>query len=422
MSDNTPVFNPFATLSIAMPGGLVPPAPIVSIPQMSTIDAAPVPTAMDPSLVNRKDLRADLIWGRTKSGKGENAWFGAYWVAAVLGKKFLYLTSEPGSVPASIKAAAAAGLGDILNIAGHPNLIGVAQTVLEGGRWPVYRRLNDGTVIRDFQSREAVIDPKEHGMLICDSLTSLGDELLSWLSSPANQVKLPMTPGKDKFSVSDVDPSTGQRVEFGGSSGTHVYFAQQRLYELVVASANLPVDKKLWIAREARGSRGEKKARSADGKGYDVVVAGEPMYGPQIPGSGDVITRITGWFGGSYHTDIVDVSPQAAPDPMNPFAQMAPKKDPPKLEYRLYLKPYPDSRTGVLYDVGNRFGSAANADPAKVPAYLVCSEVVDGKKLIHTGLNTVYQKEADFSKGTTENLRETFAEMLAKFNKDGGSK
>lgn len=384
-------------------------------------------TIIDPSMIDRKNLRADLLWGATKTGKGQQAWTGAYWMATKRKKKFLYLTCEPGSTPVSITMAVKAGLGDIYALMpSEDNFSAILSAILEGGFWPVYLKKNDGSITRSFKSVEARCRPDEYGMLIVDSLTSIGESFITWLADPSHENHLPMTPNRESFWVSDVDPVTDKEHAYGGSSGTHVYFVQQRLQELVTASANLPYEKMLWLSRETRGSKGEKKSRDKVTKQMEIIIQGEAMYGPALPGSGDIISRVTSWFGGAYHCERVIDSYIDDPNPPQPAAGggiggglRGNLGKIPVWEYRMYLQPHPNPTTGLLYDAGNRFAAVVNSDPKIIKPYIVCTETYDkaAKVFKHTGLNTLYDMEDAYNVGQADDLRESLADMIAKFER-----
>src|SRR5687767_5363653 len=81
------------------------------------------------------DKRADLLWGKSRSGKGVNAWFAAYWMLVTYGKKTLYLTAEPGSIPMSISNAVRAGMITIFSIKGREHLLAELSAILVDGLW-----------------------------------------------------------------------------------------------------------------------------------------------------------------------------------------------------------------------------------------------------------------------------------------------
>ena len=188
--------NPFAlpTAGLKLPGAF---AGFQPAPAGAPIAPQGLGDIVPPEMIQRQDRRADLLWGFSKTGKGINSWMAAYWIAKVKKKKFLYLTAEPGSMPVSISMALKAGLGDMFSLVGQKHLLSILSAIFEGARWPVYRKLNDGSMMRDFKTVEAVIDPSEYGLIITDSLTSIGDELIRWLADPDNKATLPMTPGKE---------------------------------------------------------------------------------------------------------------------------------------------------------------------------------------------------------------------------------
>jgi hypothetical protein len=223
-----------------------------------------------------------------------------------------------------------------------------------------------------------------------------------------------MTPSREKFWIEDSEDG-GQVVKIGGSGMTHVGFATRILQQMVVGSANLPYDKILWIAREQRASRGEKKDKDGN-----ILVAGEPMYGPDLPGQA-ATPRVTGWFGAAYHVDKVPVGGQVddRADVGTGGAMLGNMKEKlttiPNWEYRIYLRPHPDPRTGIMYDAGNRLEAHLNANDKIVPPYIVCTEQKVGKEFVHTGLNTIMELERVHGVNSADDLKETFSDILAKF-------
>ena len=372
---------------------------------------------ISPLLVPHKDRRADLLWGRSKVGKGINAFMGADWMLKTYGKKFLYLTAEPGAMPKIIEDYTQAGLGDVFSVINQPHLLAILSTVLEGGKWPVYLKKNDGSIVRSFKAAEAACNPDEYGLLIVDSLTSLGDEILKWYTNPANQATIHGTMGEDKFNIKDSGEGM-QDVHIHAVSMTQIGEACRFLHRLVTASAALPYMKVLWIAREQRANRGEKK----DMKTGNIIVAGEPMYGPDLPGTAST-PRVTSWFGGAYHCDAVpkggvqDDRPTAASGNPLMASQAAKLATIPGWEYRLYLRPHPDASTGLLYDAGNRM-----PPHIEVPPFITCTveeTPAESGNFKCQGLNTVWEMERTQGVTTKDALRTKFSDVLSKF---GGGK
>lgn len=383
------------------------------------LGAASASQIIAPTLVPHTDKRADLLWGKSKMGKGINAWMGAHWMLTTHGKKFLYLTAEPSAMPKMIEDYIKAGLGDIFSVVNQDHLLAILSTVLEGGKWPVYMKKNDGSIVRSFNSVEAKCDPSQYGMLIVDSLTSLGDEIIKWFTIPG-KATLPMTPGEDKFNVQDTVEG-GSNVHLHGSSPMHVGEACRILQRMVISSANLPYDKVVWIAREQRGSRGEKKDKSGN-----VIIAGEPMYGPDLPGNA-ATPRVTSWFGGAYHCDAAPKGGVKDDRPVGGSAAGAGMLGGssadrlsliPNWEYRIYLRPHPDPITGLLYDAGNRLPAHLNANDKIVPPYLTCTVEDSGNGDFKCqGLNTIWEIERTHGDQMISAAKSKFASLLEKFQK-----
>jgi len=344
-------------------------------------------------------------------GKGINAFMGADWMLKTHGKKFLYLTAEPGSMPKILEDYISAGLGDMFAIVNQQHLLAILSTVLEGGKWPIYLQKNDGTIVRSFKSKEAECDPSQYGLLIVDSITSIGDELMKWYTNPANQSTIHGTMDETKFNIKDEGEGLNP-VHIHGASMTQIGEACKFIHRMITASANLPYQRVLWIAREQRASRGEKKDKAGN-----IVVAGEPMYGPDLPGTA-ATPRVTSWFGGAYHCDAVpragqkDDRPTAASgNPLLGGAASEKLSNIPEWEYRIYLRAHPDPATGLLYDAGNRMPPHLN-----VPPFYTCTvdEVAPGEFKCQ-GLSTIWELERTQGIGTSDALRQKFGDLLKKY-------
>ncbi len=365
--------------------------------------------------------RADLVWGPSRSGKGQNAWTAAYWMAQTYGKRTLYLTAEPGAILGTFHQAEKSGMVDIMSLVGQRHLMSILYTILEGGKWAP--KTSEG--VRDFNSREAECDPDRNGLLIIDALGSIGDLGLLWFTDPENGAVLPMSPGEDKFSVKDFEMG-GKIVNKRGSSPTHVGEICRILQELVMHSANLPYQKVLWIAREQRAAKGQKTDKQGN-----VIIAGEPIYGPDLPGQA-ATQRVCSWFGAAYHTAKVpveggfvderkDVGGHAGAMYMGD-EQKRKLTEVPKEEYRLYLRPHPDHVTGIMYDAGNRLPAYVNDGQFADKPFVVCTEKVEQTekdiKFIHTGLNTIYEMERTMAQDTATKLGNSFKSWLDKHNSE----
>jgi len=406
------ITNPFASpIQTAIKTG----APAPAMPSLTQPQTIISPKDI---FLNAKEQRADLVWGPSNSGKGINAWFAIYWMFMTYGKKSLYLTAEPGALNTSIMNAARAGMVDIFNVTGQPNLLACLSSVLEGGMWPIYLKRGD-SIVRSFNSIEAKCNPKEYGLLVVDALGSMGDEILKWFALPG-KVTIPMTMSKEKFNVED-SIEGGLKVDYKATGMTQIGEACRLLQRYVISSAALPYMRVLWIAREQRASKGEKKDKEGN-----IIVAGEPMYGPDLPGTA-ATPRVRSWFGGCYHTarvplpGILDDRKDAATGSMGiPMPAMTEKLTRiPKYEYRLYLSPHPDPTTGILYDAGNRLEAYLNSSQEATKPYIVCTEEITADAIVHHGLNDVWELERTKGAGMVNRLQEIASKKLADLIKEG---
>ena len=356
------------------------------------------------SLVPQRELRADLLWAASGDGKDTNLWMATYYMAKTKGKKSLLLTAE--SLGTGMQLAQKAGLVDVISIAGQERPLDIVAHILKGRKWPKKIETKTGTTL-DFKSKEAEINSEEVGLLIINSMTSIADQFKLEMAIEG-RVRLPMSPGKDKYNV------IINGVSLTGSAPTHVGFIHDRMYEYVVASTYLPTERVLWTARQSLGAIGEKKDKDGN-----VVKVGIPVFGPELPGSA-ATHRVTGWFGGAYHLDKVQVG--TTEDKREDAKQQAANAIP-KYEYRLWLQKHHHPDFGVPFDVKNRLPAELNAKlldvngPTKGKPYIVCTETRQGKGFVHTGINTVWKLEEDYIAKTTSEINEDLAEVLGKFKK-----
>lgn len=115
------------------------------------------------------------------------------------------------------------------------------------------------------------------GLYAYEGLTSFGDIMMRHLS--ANKTRLSQDPA---YSYMD------GKTEFSGTNMSYFGEVQNRIYDCVVKSSVLSVDKVIWTALEGRGEDADKT----------------PIYGPSIVGK-----KSTGkagqWFGNMLHIELL---------------------------------------------------------------------------------------------------------------------
>lgn len=356
------------------------------------------------SLIPQRELRADLLWGESGSGKDVNLWMAVYYMAKVKGKKSLLLSGE--SLGTGMQLAQKAGLVDVISLSGQDRPLDIMAGILKGRKWPKKIESKTGTRL-DFKSAEAEVDPEEAGLLIINSMTSIADQFKLEMAQEG-RVRLPMSPGKDKYYVViDGKPLTG-------SAPTHIGFIHDRVYEYVVASTYFETERVLWTGRQSLGAIGEKKDKEGN-----VIKVGIPVFGPDLPGSA-ATHRVTGWFGGAYHLDKVKVG--TVKDEREDALQAA-AKEVPVYEYRLWLQRHNHPDFGAAFDVKNRLPAEVNAKltdpsgPTKGRPYIVCTEKRKGPAWIHTGINTVWELEESYIQKSLDDINEDLKDVLKTFKK-----
>lgn len=130
----------------------------------------------------------------------------------------------------------------------------------------------------DANGQWTVTTDPEVGLYIFEGLTSFGDLMMRHLS--AHKVRLSQDPA---YTYLD------GKTEFSGTNMSYYGEIQNRLYDFVVKSSVLPVERVIWTALEGRGEEEGTKS---------------PTYGPAIVGK-----KATGkagqWFGNMLHLEML---------------------------------------------------------------------------------------------------------------------
>lgn len=263
--------------------------------------------------------------------------------------------------------------------------------MIMSGYWPVY---NPETGVWSFKDPAAKPNMKmfdEWGGLIVEGLSSISEMSLRDLVQRSD-IKIPQTPDRDEFNVKSGD------LKWTFRAPSHIGFIQERMEEFVNASSVLPYQRVLWTARELRGEN--KK--------------GDTVIGPELSGTA-ATGKVPAWFGACLH--LIAVPGEKIADDRPGLAMMAKDKFQ-RMEFRLYLIPHPDARTGITLEAKNRL-------PAEVQARLTSTGYIKSETIFETdhkgklltdpttnepvikeriGLNTYYDMESKLQEVTTDLL------------------
>lgn len=365
-----------APSGISLPQGISMGGGIAAPPGVLTLGGSALPqgsTAKD-------ELRADVLWGPSGSGKSVQVGWAAYMVAKVLKKKSLIVTADGGAVSAEVKALQELGFVDILPLLRFENPLSILDNVFQGF-WPI--RKSDGSWSMADRAANHQNDNawyQQYGAMFVESMTSLGDFLMPWLTG---NPKANIPGGAKDHQVVDGD----KIYKFAGMA--HYGFLGDRFYQWVHWSAAQRYEKILWTAREQR---------STTDKGMVVI-------GPDAPGKA-ITQKSGGWFGGCYHMSvmatgemIVDTRADVAKDSLLLAGKGASRN-----EHRMYIVKHPDPETGIMCDVKNRL-SVDRVMKLEKP-YVVCQQDKDG--LGGSGIATIWGWEQE----TQGNLAKTMKDEL----------
>lgn len=255
------------------------------------------------TLPQRAQLRADLLYGQTGTGKTYQLAIAAQRMWKKYGKRTRLIDGDTGGTDT---------FGDLIDEQ-HPDKGIVipcgflkmdhpieALDKLTQGYWP---DVNGKLVLEKM--------PDDIGLYEYEGLTSFGDTMMAHLSR--NKIKLSQDPA-----YTYVDGTTA----FSGTNMSYYGEIQNRLHGFVVASAMMPL-RSLWTALEGRGE--EEGSKSA-------------TYGPSIVGK-----KATGkagqWFGNMLHLESLNT------ERVNPDTKQVDI-----LQRRvMYLQPHADPLTKIPF-------------------------------------------------------------------------
>ena len=268
------------------------------------------------TLQPRARFVADCVYGSTGTGKTHFIAEAAKRVWDKYQKRTRYIGGDSGGFDT---------LGDLVEdgivipfvVANDPHPIETLDKLAQG-YWP------------DAEGKLIMGIPAEIGLYAFEGLTSFGDIMMRHLSRT-----------KTKLSQEPAYTYLDGKTEFSGTNMSYYGEIQNRIYNLVVTSAVLPVERVIWTALEGRGEEEGTKA---------------PTYGPSIVGK-----KSTGkagqWFGNMVHLEML------VTEKIDPSTKQI------NLEQRrvMYIQPHADPLTKIPFPAKVR----APYDRAKeVPIYL----------------------------------------------------
>lgn len=268
------------------------------------------------TLQPRARFVADCVFGSTGTGKTHFVAEAAKRVWDKYGKRTRYVGGDTGGFDT---------LGDLVEdgivipfvVANDPHPIETLDKVAQGW-WPDA----NGVLVR--------AEIGDVGLYAFEGLTSFGDIMMRHLSRT-----------KTRLSQDPAYTYLDGKTEFSGTNMSYYGEIQNRIYDLVVKSSVLPVERVIWTALEGRGEEEGTKA---------------PTYGPSIVGK-----KSTGkagqWFGNMVHLEML-VSEVV--DPSTKQVHLNQRRV-------MYLQPHADPLTKIPFPAKVR----APFDRAKeVPFYL----------------------------------------------------
>jgi hypothetical protein len=261
--------------------------------------------------VTLQKFHADLLYGSSKTRKTSNCGLVAAWIHAKTGKKARLITADGGGYE-PVDALVQAGILDVwvLNDRLHP--IEAMDQACQGW-WPT-----------DATNPASLVKPptpdtwKQIGFIAFEGLTSFGDVILSHLR--ATKARLSQEPG---FKWSDGS------IEYSGSNLSYYGFVQERLYDFVMKTQMLPVERVLWTGLEGKGEEEGTRA---------------PVYGPAIAGKKSV-GKAPQWFGNCLHNELLVTS-----EVVNPKTKQLELVQ----DVVMYLRPHADPITKIAFPAGTR--------------------------------------------------------------------
>lgn len=256
--------------------------------------------------MNMTGPKADLAYGATGTTKTTQIGELAEYVFELTGKRTRLVTADGGGYE-TIKPHVEAGMIDVWPVLNEAHAIEALDFACQG-YWPVEK---DGKRVLSKDGLDAIAGYAFEG------LTSFGDLILKHLRSTG--AKLSQEPN---FVYKDGDST------YYGSNMTYYGFVQDRLYDLVLKSHMLPVERVLWTALEGKGEE----------EGTRI-----PIFGPAIAGKKS-IGKAPQWFGNSIHLEMLVTEGK---EDANKQIQVTAKPV-------MYLKPHADKISKLVFPAKTR--------------------------------------------------------------------
>jgi hypothetical protein len=216
------------------------------------------------TLQPRARFVADCFYGQTGTGKTHAVAEAAKRVWDKFGKRTRYVGGDSGGFD-TLGTLVDEGIVIPFVVANDPHPIETLDKIAQG-QWP------------DAEGKIGRVAMDDIGLYAFEGLTSFGDIMMRHLS--ATKTRLSQDPA---YTYKD------GVTEFSGTNMSYYGEVQNRIYDLVVKSSVLPVERVIWTALEGRGEEEGTKA---------------PTYGPSIVGK-----KSTGkagqWFGNMVHLEML---------------------------------------------------------------------------------------------------------------------
>lgn len=365
---------------------------------------ASVEKILDNQQIDAKELRSDLVYGDTGSGKTQQMAWAAYDMAKVCAKKTLLVTADGGSISA-YQPLINLGLINVFPMLSFPCPIESMQQIVRGS-WPI-RVDRNGVPTLTFvpaAAKRLKNDPNwfnEYGLIIFESLGSICSAIKRNLQERTD-ITIPQTPDRDVYFVTGGEE--GGNIKYTFSAPSHIGFVMERMEQWIHEASQLPYERVLWTARVAKsGEEGTDKAGN---------LLGTAIYGPELIGKAKT-HLVPGWFGGCYHLDSAPVGAAIA-DNRDDYSSQGKSNVIRRQEHRLYFMSHPDSSTGVMYHCKPRI-PAARADLLGTLPYVTCTPDKDG--MGGEGIRTMWAAERKGQEQVEAALRVDLADVLQKFKK-----
>lgn len=270
-----------------------------------------------------KGGKISLIFGESGTYKTTNVGFFARWIYKTTGKKTRLLSGDLGgwdSIQPEIDASIIVPYG----LAGLSNPIESMKRLCEG-YWPVYNKLK-GKMVFVKPTEETW---KEFGGYAIEGITTIADLAMARLQEAG------ITLNNDP-----VYTYSEGTVKLHGRSRTYYNTIQGFLHQLIMLTNQLPVEKVLWTAHEAKGTE-------------DKEHGGGTIIGPAVIGQA-ATPKVPGWVGDCLHFDFYEKGQEEVPG-----TKRDSKVKRKVLGVRAWFVSHPDSTTGIVQKAKTRVPSEA---------------------------------------------------------------